>query len=154
MKKRVRAALHPIPAREANNPRYQASVRLPFLPVRPGLLPARVGDAVHGARLGSGDAVHGAWLGSGGDGAPSLLVDRFAKVGVGVGLVVVNDTPRARTCRWSCFHHTLVIVRWPSNSEIAEGVAEVVFIIVGLVIGVSEGQLLAVAVIVVVIRGG
>ena len=84
----------------------------------------------------------------------SLLVDRFAKVGVGVGLVVVNDTPRARTCRWSCFHHTLVIVRWSPNSEIAEGVAEVVFIIVGLVIGVSEGQLLAVAVVVVVIRVG
>ena len=55
-----------------------------------------------------GDAVHGAWLGRGGDGALSLLESRLAKVGV--GLVVIN-------------------------SEIAEGVAEVVFIIIVIIVG-------------------
>lgn len=48
------------------------------------ILDARIGDTVHGARLGS------ARLGSGGAGALSLLVSRFARFSV--SLVVVIDS--------------------------------------------------------------
>ena len=88
----------------------------------------------------TGDTVHGARLGSGGGGALSFLVSRFAKVSGGLVVVIDSESGSLKVSLElsSSYvgHHPLVTI----NSKIAEGVAEVAFIIViivGLAIGVT-----------------